>query len=130
MAKKAKTKSSKQVAQVTSKGFAHIKASYTNTQITLTNQQGQVIAWSSGGKVGYKGTKKNTPYAARLAAQDCSKKAYSAGLRQVEVYIKGISAAREAAIRSLYENGIEITTIRDITPKPFNGCRARKSKKG
>ena len=126
----AKTKSSrKKVVKVDPVGQAHIHASFNNIIISLTNAQGQVISWGSAGKMGFKGSKKNTPYAAQLAAQDCAKVAYDAGLRKVKVFVKGPGAGRESAIRTIHTNGIEITEIVDVTPMPHNGCRPPKRRR-
>ena len=125
-----KTKSSrKKVVKVDPVGQAHIHASFNNIIISLTNAQGQVISWGSAGKMGFKGSKKNTPYAAQLAAQDCAKIAYDAGLRKVKVFVKGPGAGRESAIRTIHTNGIEITEIVDVTPMPHNGCRPPKRRR-
>jgi small subunit ribosomal protein S11 len=97
--------------------------------VTLTNLQGQVISWSSAGKMGFKGSKKNTPYAAQLAAADCAKVAFDLGLRKVKVYVKGPGAGRDSAIRTIHSNGIEVTEIKDITPLPHNGCRPPKKRR-
>ena len=110
-------------------GEAHINATFNNIIITLTNKTGQAISWSSAGKMGFKGSKKNTPYAAGQAAADCGKVAYDLGLRKVEVFVKGPGAGRESAIRTLQTTGIEVTTIKDITPLPHNGCRPSKRRR-
>jgi small subunit ribosomal protein S11 len=110
-------------------GEAHINATFNNIILTLTNKSGQAISWSSAGKMGFKGSKKNTPYAASQAAADCGKVAYDLGLRKVEVFVKGPGAGRESAIRTLQTAGIEVTTIRDITPLPHNGCRPSKRRR-
>ncbi len=110
-------------------GEAHIQATFNNIIISLTNSSGQVISWSSAGKMGFKGSKKNTPYAAQLAAEDAAKEAHDSGLRRVRVYVKGPGAGRESAIRSLHNNGIEVTEIVDITPQPHNGCRPPKRRR-
>jgi len=128
MAKKTKT-SRKKVVKVDPVGQAHVHASFNNIIISLTNAQGQVISWASAGKMGFKGSKKNTPYAAQMAAQDCAKAAYDAGLRKVKVFVKGPGAGRESAIRTIHTNGIEITEIVDVTPMPHNGCRAPKRRR-
>jgi small subunit ribosomal protein S11 len=128
MAKKVKT-SRKKVVKVDPVGQAHVHASFNNIIISLTNAQGQVISWGSAGKMGFKGSKKNTPYAAQMAAQDCAKTAYDAGLRKVKVFVKGPGAGRESAIRTIHTNGIEITEIVDVTPLPHNGCRAPKRRR-
>ena len=124
------TKSSrKKVVKVDPVGQAHVHASFNNIIISLTNAQGQVISWSSAGKMGFKGSKKNTPYAAQMAAQDCSKVAYDAGLRKVKLFVKGPGAGRESAIRTIHTSGIEIAEIVDVTPLPHNGCRPAKRRR-
>jgi small subunit ribosomal protein S11 len=110
-------------------GEAHINASFNNIIISLTNNKGQVIAWSSAGKMGFRGSKKNTPYAAQTAAEDVSKVALEAGLRKVKVYVKGPGNGRESAIRTLHNSGIEVTEIVDVTPLPHNGCRPPKRRR-
>jgi len=122
MAKKTGS-SKKRVVKVEAIGQAHIHASFNNVIISLTNNNGQVISWSSSGKMGFKGSKKNTPYAAQMAAEDCAKVAYDLGLRKVKVYVKGPGAGRESAIRTIHNAGIEVTEINDVTPLPHNGCR-------
>ncbi|MDW7694983.1 30S ribosomal protein S11 [Flammeovirgaceae bacterium SG7u.111] len=129
MAQKRKDKAKKRVVVVDSVGEAHIKASFNNIIISLTNQEGQVISWSSAGKMGFRGSKKNTPYAAQMAAQDCAKVAHDLGLRKVEVFVKGPGSGRESAIRTLQNSGIEVTAIRDVTPLPHNGCRPPKRRR-
>ena len=129
MAQKRKDKAKKRVVQVEALGQAHIKASFNNIIISLTNNAGQVISWASAGKMGFKGSKKNTPYAAQIAAQDCSRKAYELGLRKVEVFMKGPGSGRDSAIRTIQNTGIEITTINDVTPLPHNGCRPPKRRR-
>ncbi len=114
---------------VDSVGEAHISASFNNIIISLTNKKGDVISWSSAGKLGFRGSKKNTPYAAQVAAEDCSKVAHEAGLRKVKVYVKGPGNGRESAIRSLHNAGIEVTEIIDVTPMPHNGCRPPKRRR-
>jgi small subunit ribosomal protein S11 len=125
----AKAAAKKRVVKVEAIGEAHINASFNNIIISLTNNSGQVIAWASAGKMGFKGSKKNTPYAAQMAAADCAKTAYEAGLRKVKVFIKGPGAGRESAIRTLHTNGIEVMEIVDITPLPHNGCRPPKRRR-
>jgi len=110
-------------------GRAYIQATFNNTIITLTDPEGNVIAWGSSGTVGFKGSRKGTPYAAQLAARDAARKAMEHGLRQVEVYVKGPGSGREAAIRSLQSSGLYITGIRDVTPIPHNGCRPPKRRR-
>ena len=129
MAQKRKDKARKRVVVVEAIGQAHIRASFNNIIISLTNNAGQVIAWSSAGKMGFNGSKKNTPYAAQLAAQDASQAAHAAGLRKVELFVKGPGAGRESAIRTIQNSGIEISAIRDITPLPHNGCRPPKRRR-
>ncbi|MEO6916323.1 MAG: 30S ribosomal protein S11, partial [Chitinophagaceae bacterium] len=121
-----KTSSKKRVVKVESYGDAHITASFNNIIISLTNKQGQVISWSSAGKMGFKGSKKNTPYAAQMASSDAAKVAHDAGLKRVDVFVKGPGSGRESAIRALSNSGIEITQIKDVTPLPHNGCRPPK----
>lgn len=129
MAQKRKDKAKKRVVAVEAVGQAHIMASFNNIIVSLTNNTGQVISWSSAGKMGFRGSKKNTPYAAQVAAQDCAAKAYEQGLRKVEVFVKGPGAGRESAIRTLQNAGIEITVIKDVTPLPHNGCRPPKRRR-
>ncbi|MDA0193636.1 MAG: 30S ribosomal protein S11 [Bacteroidetes bacterium] len=129
MAQKRKDKARKRVVVVEALGQAHIRASFNNIIISLTNNLGQVVAWSSAGKMGFKGSKKNTPYAAQVAAQDASKAAYDAGLRKVELFVKGPGSGRESAIRTIQNSGIEISTIKDMTPLPHNGCRPPKRRR-
>jgi small subunit ribosomal protein S11 len=128
-AEKRKDKAKKRVVNVEAVGQAHIRATFNNIIISLTNSTGQVISWASAGKMGFKGSKKNTPYAAQVAAQECSSKAFELGLRKVEVFVKGPGAGRESAIRTIQGSGIEITTIRDVTPLPHNGCRPPKKRR-
>src|SRR6187399_1814692 len=118
---KRKDKAKKRVVAVEPVGQAHIKASFNNIIISITNNAGQVISWASAGKMGFKGSKKNTPYAAQLAAQECAKTAYDAGLRKVNVYVKGPGSGRESAMRTIGAAGIEVMTINDVTPIPHNG---------
>ncbi|NBU92284.1 MAG: 30S ribosomal protein S11 [Flavobacteriia bacterium] len=125
---KANQKKKKNV-KVEAAGEAHIQATFNNLIISLTNNAGQVISWSSAGKMGFKGSKKNTPYAAQLAAEDAAKEAHDFGLRRVRVYVKGPGAGRESAIRSLHNAGIEVTEIVDVTPLPHNGCRPPKRRR-
>ncbi|HWZ16873.1 MAG TPA: 30S ribosomal protein S11 [Mucilaginibacter sp.] len=126
---KSKKVTKKRVVIVEPIGEAHINATFNNIIITLTNKTGQAVSWSSAGKMGFKGSKKNTPYAAGQAAADCGKVAYDLGLRKVEVFVKGPGAGRESAIRTLQTAGIEVTTIKDITPLPHNGCRPSKRRR-
>ncbi len=129
MAQKRKDKGKKRIVNVEALGQAHIKASFNNIIISMTNTTGQVISWASAGKMGFKGSKKNTPYAAQVAASDCAQKAYDLGLRKVDVYVKGPGAGRESAIRTIQNVGIEVTTIKDVTPLPHNGCRPPKRRR-
>ncbi|MDA0378801.1 MAG: 30S ribosomal protein S11, partial [Bacteroidetes bacterium] len=114
---------------VESNGQAHIKATFNNVQITLTDQYGNTISWASSGKMGFKGSRKNTPYAAQVAASAAGKEAHDLGLRRVEVFVKGPGSGRESAIRALSAVGLEIATIRDVTPVPHNGCRPPKRRR-
>ncbi|MBL0012929.1 30S ribosomal protein S11 [Flavobacterium sp.] len=124
---KATTKKRKVIVEST--GEAHISATFNNIIISLTNKKGEVISWSSAGKMGFRGSKKNTPYAAQMAAEDCSKVAMEAGLKKVKVYVKGPGNGRESAIRSLHNSGVEVTEIIDVTPMPHNGCRPPKRRR-
>ncbi|HEX3010188.1 MAG TPA: 30S ribosomal protein S11 [Bacteroidales bacterium] len=128
MAKKTAT-AKKKVVKVEPNGQAHIHASFNNIIVSLTNSTGQVISWSSAGKMGFKGSKKNTPYAAQTAAADCAKVAFDLGLRKVKVFVKGPGAGRESAIRTIHSTGIEVTEIVDVTPMPHNGCRPPKRRR-
>lgn len=129
MSQKRKDKAKKRVVVVEAVGQAHIRASFNNIIISLTNMNGEVISWASAGKMGFKGSKKNTPYAAQVAAADCAKKAHDLGLRKVEVFVKGPGSGRESAIRTIQNSGIEVTSIRDVTPLPHNGCRPPKRRR-
>jgi small subunit ribosomal protein S11 len=115
--------------KVEPEGFAYIKASFNNIIVSVTNKQGQVISWGSAGKAGFRGSKKNTPYAAQVAASDAARTAYDAGLRAVEVYVKGPGSGREAAIRAIDGAGIKVVRIKDVTPIPHNGCRPPKRRR-
>ena len=126
---KKKDKSKKRVVVVNKSGQAHIKCSFNNIIISITNKTGQVISWSSAGKMGFRGSKKNTPYAAQTAAEDAAKVAQEAGLRKVKVFVKGPGNGRESAIRTLHNNGVEVTDIVDVTPLPHNGCRPPKRRR-
>lgn len=126
---KAKASSKKRKVIVDAIGEAHINASFNNIIISLTNKKGDVVSWSSAGKMGFRGSKKNTPYAAQLAAEDCANIAKEAGLRKVKVYVKGPGNGRESAIRSIHNAGIEVTEIIDVTPIPHNGCRPPKRRR-
>ena len=127
MAKVKKVK--KRKVNVEPEGIAYIKASFNNIIISLTNKQGQVISWGSAGKAGFRGSKKNTPFAAQIAAKDAAQTAYDAGMRYAEVLVKGPGSGRESAIRALDEVGIKITRIKDVTPLPHNGCRPPKRRR-
>lgn len=119
----------KKNVKVEALGQAHIQATFNNIIISLTNNAGQVISWSSAGKMGFRGSKKNTPYAAQVSAEDCSKEAFENGLRRVKVYVKGPGAGRESAIRAIHSSGIEVMEIVDVTPIPHNGCRPPKTRR-
>jgi small subunit ribosomal protein S11 len=129
MSPKKRTKAKKRERKSIPAGRAYIQATFNNTVVTLTDPEGGVIAWASSGSVGFKGSRKGTPYAAQLAANSAAHKAMEHGLRQVEVYIKGPGSGREAAIRSLQSSGLYITSIRDVTPIPHNGCRPPKRRR-
>ncbi len=129
MAQKRKDKAKKRVVKIGAVGQAHIKASFNNVIISITNEAGQVITWATAGKMGFRGSKKNTPYAAQTAARDCAQKAYDLGLRKVEVFVKGPGSGREAAIRTIHSVGIDISSIKDVTPLPHNGCRPPKRRR-
>ena len=127
MAKKTVTK--KKVVRIDAVGQAHIHSSFNNIIISLTNADGQVLSCSSAGKMGFRSSKKNTPYAAQMAAQDCAKVAYDLGVRKVKVYVKGPGNGRESAVRTIHAAGIEVLEIIDVTPLPHNGCRPPKRRK-
>ena len=129
MAKTAAKSAKKRIVKVDPIGRAYVFASFNNIIISLTNANGQVISWSSAGKMGFKGSKKNTPYAGQMAASDCGKQAFDYGLRKVKVFVKGPGAGRESAIRSISAAGIEVTEIIDVTPLPHNGCRPPKRRR-
>jgi small subunit ribosomal protein S11 len=135
MAKPAKAQNSAKAAakkrnvKVDAAGDVHINATFNNIIISFTNKQGQVISWSSAGTIGFKGSKKNTPYAAQMAAADAAKVASEAGLKRVDVFVKGPGAGRESSIRMIANSGIEVTSIKDITPLPHNGCRPPKQRR-
>jgi small subunit ribosomal protein S11 len=122
-------KASKRKVKIDAQGQAHIKASFNNVIVSITNSTGQVISWSSAGKMGFRGSKKNTPYAAQTATQDCAKVAFDLGLRKVEVFVKGPGSGRDSAIRSLAAAGLEVISIKDVTPLPHNGCRPPKKRR-
>jgi small subunit ribosomal protein S11 len=119
----------KRKVSIESNGFAYVKSTFNNIIVSITNSQGQVISWSSAGKMGFRGSKKNTPYAAQVAAQDCAKVAVDLGLKKVEVLVKGPGAGKESAIRTLSQAGLEVSAIRDVTPLPHNGCRPPKRRR-
>ena len=125
----AKAAAKKRVVKVDASGDAHISATFNNIIISITNKQGQVISWSSAGKMGFKGSKKNTPYAAQVASAEAARVAFEAGLKRVDVYVKGPGNGRESAIRALAQNGIEVSMIKDVTPLPHNGCRPPKKRR-
>jgi small subunit ribosomal protein S11 len=125
----AKAAAKKRVVKVDVYGDAHITASFNNIIISITNKQGQIISWSSAGKMGFKGSKKNSPYAAQMAAADASKTAVEAGLKKVDVFVKGPGSGRESAIRGIANGGIEVVMIKDATPLPHNGCRPPKKRR-
>ena len=129
MAKSSSKSTKKRKVIVDAVGEAHITASFNNIIISLTNKKGDVIAWSSAGKQGFRGSKKNTPYAAQTAAEDCGRVAHEAGLRKVKVFVKGPGNGRESAIRSIHNAGIEVTEIIDVTPLAHNGCRPPKRRR-
>lgn len=122
-------KTTKRKEKVDAFGVAHIKATFNNTLVTLTDKKGNVISWSSSGTIGYKGSRKSTPFAAQLAAEAAAKQAMDLGLRKVEIWVKGPGSGREAAIRSLQAAGLEIEAIKDVTPIPHNGCRPPKRRR-
>ena len=128
MAKKTAT-SKKRNVRVDALGQLHVHSSFNNIIVSLTNNEGQVISWSSAGKMGFRGSKKNTPYAAQMAAEDCAKVAFEIGLRKVKAYVKGPGNGRESAIRAVNTAGIQITEIVDVTPLPHNGCRPPKRRR-
>ena len=128
MAKKTGT-SKKRVVIVEPSGMAHVHSSFNNIIVTLTNMNGEVISWSSAGKKGFRGSKKNTPYAAQVAAEECAKTAFDLGLRKVKAYVKGPGNGRESAIRAISNTGIQVTEIMDVTPLPHNGCRPPKRRR-
>ena len=129
MTQRRRTRSRRRERKSVPSGRAYIQSTFNNTVVTLTDPQGNTIAWGSSGTAGFKGSRKGTPYAAQLAARDAVRKAMEHGLRQVEVYVKGPGSGREAAIRSLQSSGLYITSITDVTPIPHNGCRPRKRRR-
>lgn len=130
MAKQAAAGSKKKKKiQAESQGVAHVKATFNNVMITLTDVRGNTLSWATAGKMGFKGSRKNTPFAAQVSAENAAKEAYDMGLRKVDVFIKGPGSGREAAVRALQTAGLEILTIKDITPMPHNGCRPPKKRR-
>jgi len=125
----AKTVAKKRIVKIDTHGEVHVSATFNNIIISITNRSGQVISWSSAGKMGFRGSKKNTPYAAQVASQDCAKVAADAGMKKADVFVKGPGSGRESAIRALNANGIEVTSIKDVTPLPHNGCRPPKKRR-
>jgi small subunit ribosomal protein S11 len=123
------TKKKKKIKRNIDKGQAHIRSTFNNTIITITDTEGNVLSWSSAGKVGYKGSRKSTPFAAQIAAEDAAKQAMDQGLKEVEIYVKGPGSGRESAIRSLQAAGLNVNLIKDITPIPHNGCRPPKRRR-
>ncbi len=128
MAKNTKT-ARKRIVKVDPLGRVYIRASFNNIIVSITNDRGEVVSWASAGKMGFRGSKKNTPYAAQMAAQDAAKVAFDAGMRKVKVYVKGPGSGRESAIRTIHSAGIEVTEIVDVTPLPHNGCRPPKRRR-
>ena len=126
---KKKTRRRKKVKRNIEKGQAHIKSTFNNTIISITDEEGKVVAWSSAGKVGYKGSRKSTPFAAQLAAENAAEEAKDMGMKEVEIYVKGPGSGRESAMRTLQSAGLNITLIKDITPIPHNGCRPPKRRR-
>ena len=122
-------KTKKRDRKVSSNGVAHVQASFNNTIITITDMDGNVVTWASAGKVGFKGSRKSTPFAAQVAAEATAREALNSGMKRVEVWVKGPGAGREAAIRSLQATGLEISAIKDVTPIPHNGCRPPKRRR-
>jgi small subunit ribosomal protein S11 len=129
MGKTTKQNARKRIVKVEKEGQVHLHATFNNIIISFTNNTGQVISWGSAGKAGFRGSKKNTPYAAQLACDEAAKTAYEAGLRKVEVFVKGPGSGRESAIRTIVSNGLEVSVIRDMTPIPHNGCRPPKKRR-
>lgn len=129
MAQKKRTKARRRERKSIPVGKAYVQSTFNNTIVTITDPQGNAIAWGSSGTAGFKGSRKGTPYAAQLAARDAARRAMEHGLRQIEVYVRGPGSGREAAIRALQSSGLYITSIRDVTPVPHNGCRPRKRRR-
>jgi small subunit ribosomal protein S11 len=126
---RAKGRQRRKVRKNIAVGQAHIKTSFNNTQVTLTDKEGNVIAWESAGSVGFKGSRKSTPFAAQVTAESCAKKGMEHGLQKVEVFVRGPGSGRETAVRSLQAAGLEIISVKDVTPVPHNGCRPRKRRR-
>ncbi len=129
MAKRKRTVTKKKKVRIDQTGRVYIQTTFNNTLVTITNGDGDVISWSSSGKMGFRGAKKNTPYAAQTAATDAAKVAYELGMRRAHVYVKGPGSGRDAAVRAIYNAGIELVSLTDITPVPHNGCRPRKKRR-
>lgn len=129
MAKKKKVKARKKVARHVTEGVAHIQATFNNTIITITDNQGNAVSWSSAGTSGFKGSRKSTPFAAQIAASNAAKKARESGMKEIAVFVKGPGSGRESAIRALQAAGLQITLIKDVTPVPHNGCRPPKRRR-
>lgn len=129
MAKQETAKKTKSNLKITPNGKAVISCTYNNTLITITNSNGDVVCWSSPGLVGFKGAKQSTPYAATLTAEDCAKKAIDAGVQSVDIITKGPGVAKLSAVKGIKSGGLRVTTIRDVTPVPYNGCRAKKRRR-
>ncbi|NPV71800.1 MAG: 30S ribosomal protein S11 [Firmicutes bacterium] len=127
MVRKARPK--KREKRVVERGIAHIKSSFNNTIVSITDPQGNAVAWATAGKMGFKGSRKSTPFAAQMAAESCARQAMEQGMKEVEVYVKGPGSGREAAIRSLQAAGLEVSLIKDVTPIPHNGCRPPKRRR-
>jgi small subunit ribosomal protein S11 len=119
----------KRVKKNVSRGVVHIKATFNNTTVTVTDRNGATLCWDSGGSIGYKGSRKSTPFAAQRAGEQCAAKVKKMGMRQVEIRVKGPGAGRESAIRAFQNSGMEISVIEDVTPLPHNGCRAKKRRR-
>ncbi len=126
---KRKDKAKKKALKGITSGIAHIKATFNNTVITITDVQGNVIVWSTPGVVGFNGSKKSTPFAAQVASSDAARRAKDLGLKSVDVFVRGPGSGRESAIRALQANGLTVTSIKDVTPLPHNGCRPRKKRR-
>ncbi|MCD6320159.1 MAG: 30S ribosomal protein S11 [Candidatus Desulfofervidaceae bacterium] len=129
MARRPRARGKKKEKKIVEEGIAHIQATFNNTLITITDKQGNTISWSSGGLKGFKGSRKSTPFAAQMAAEDAVKRAMEHGMKKVEVYVKGPGAGRESAIRAIQAAGLRITLIKDVTPIPHNGCRPPKRRR-